>query len=145
MKYYPSSCPSVRTLYVPPVVGKHGEAFRRSSPCDLPPLAPAPPRPCGGCTRKSPPCRDSKRTRLFVPLHLVGSADCYCISPRSFYVSLGMVHFTLLQKHFGTILQNIFITKIAALAWDRPRQGHLWNMKNYQLRRPAQPVPAALF
>ena len=132
-------------MYGPPFVGKHRDTFRRSSLCDLPPLAPSPPSPGGERIRKIPLCRDSKRLRLFVPRHLVSSADCYWVFPRSFYVSLCMVRFTLLQKHLETIPPNILITNIVALSWDRPRRGHLRNMTTYQLRRPAQPVPATHF
>ena len=126
-------------------LGKHGDAFRRSSPCDLPPLVPAPPRPRGGSTRKSPTCRDSKKLRLLAPRHIVRSADCYWVFHRSFYVSLGMARFTLLRKHLRTIPPNIFITNIAASAWDKPQHRHLWYMRTHQLRRPTQPVPAAPF
>ena len=65
----------VRTLYVPTFVGKHGDAFRRSSSCDLPPHEPATTRPHRGRIWKIPPCRDHKRLRSSVPRHLVGLAD----------------------------------------------------------------------
>ena len=62
-------CLYVQTTYRLPVLENHGDAFRRSSLCDLPTIAPAPPRPRGGRIRKSPPCWDSKRLRLFIPRH----------------------------------------------------------------------------
>ena len=42
-----------RTDRGPPVVGKHGEAFRRSSPCDLPPTATPLRGPMKGTTRRA--------------------------------------------------------------------------------------------
>ena len=95
--------PYVQTTYVLPLVGKHGDAFQSSSPCDLPPHAPAPLRPCRGQTQKSAHFRDSKRLRYSVPRHLVGSADYHRFFPQIFYVGLGMVRYVLLLKHLGTI------------------------------------------
>ena len=53
-----------------------------------------------------------------------------------------MVRFTFLQKHLGMIPPSILLTVIAALAWDRQRQGHLKQTTIHQLRRSAQSVPA---
>ena len=61
---------------------------------------------------------------------------------RSFYVNLGMVRYRLLQKYLRTLPPIVLIANIAALAWNQPRQGHLRHTTIYQLRRPAQPVPA---
>ena len=53
-----------------------------------------------------------------------------------------MVRFIYLQKHLGTIPPSFFLTDIAALAWDRPRRGHLRQMTLRQTWRSAQAVPA---
>ena len=66
-------------------------------------------------------------------------------SLRSFYVSLGMVRFTDLRKHLGTIPPSILLTAIAAAAWDRPRIGHLRQMTICHLQRSSQAVPATPF
>ena len=65
-----------RTYRGPPVVGKHGDAFWQSSPCDLPPTALAPLRPHGGRNRKSPPCWDNKRLGLYVLHNIVDLVGC---------------------------------------------------------------------
>ena len=122
-----------------------GDAFRRSSPCDLPPLTPASPRPCRRRIQKSPPFRDSKRIRSSVPLHLVGSADCHRVFPKSFYVGLGMVQYILLRKHLGAIPSIFFIPDNTVSEWNRPRLGHLQIPTIFQMRRPAQPVPFTPF
>ena len=135
----------VRTTYGPPFVGQHGDAFRRSSPCDLPPLEPDSPRPCRGSIQEIPPCRDSKRLRSFVPRHLVGSANCHQVSPQRFHIGLGMVRYLLLRKHLGTIPPIVFIPNKTASACNMPRRGHLRLPKICQLQRPAQSVPVSLF
>ena len=65
--------------------------------------------------------------------------------PRSFYVSLGMVRFTYLRKHLGTIPPSIHLTDIAASAWDQPRRGHLIQPTISHLWRSAQAVTATIF
>ena len=138
-------CPYVRTTYGPPVVGKHREAFLRSSLCGLPPLALASPRPRRGCTQKSPPFRDIKKIRSSVPHHLVGSDDCHRVYPQRLYLGLGMGQYVLLQKHLGKIPSIVFIPDNNSLAWNWPRRGHLRHLTIFQLRRTVQPVPASLF
>ena len=66
-------------------------------------------------------------------------------SIQSFYVRLGMVCFTYLGKHLGTIPPSILLTAIAAAAWDRPRIGHLRQMTICHLKRSSQAVPATTF
>ena len=90
-----NSRPYVRTTYGPPFAGKHGDAFRHSSLCDLPPHEPAPTRPCRGRIQKSPPCQDRKRLQSSVPRHLVGSADFHRVFPQKLLRRLmyGAIHF----------------------------------------------------
>ena len=66
-------------------------------------------------------------------------------SLRSFYVSFGMVRFTYLWKHLGTIPPSILLTNIAALEWDWQIKRHLRQTTICQLRRSAQVVPATHF
>ena len=80
--YLPSRRPYVHMSYRTPFVGKHGDAFQRSSPCGLTPHKPATLRPRRGKIRNIPPCRDRKRLQSSVPRHLVGSADCRSILPQ---------------------------------------------------------------
>ena len=135
----------VRTTYGPPFVGNHGDTFRRSSLCDLPPQAPAPKIPLRGKIKKIPRCQDSKQLRSSVPRHLFGSADCHRFFPQSFYVGLVMVQYFLLRKHLGTILPISPIPDDTYSAWNWPRRGHLRLPTIYQPRRPPKSVPVAPF
>ena len=120
--------------YGPPFVGNHGDAFRRSSLCDLPPLAPAYPSPRIGRIQNIPPFRESKRLGSSVPRHLVGSENFHQVFSQSFYVGLCMVRYILLRKHLGTI-SSICL---------HPRQ-HFLGMESAATRTPLTPdnIPAA--
>ena len=58
---------------------------------------------------------------------------------------IGIVRFIYLQKHLGTILPSLFLTDIAASAWDRPRRGHIRQTTIHQLWRSAQAAPDTTF
>ena len=135
--------PYVRTMYKPPLLGNHGDDFWRSSLCDLPPHAPAPPRLLEGRIQKSPTCRDRKWIRSPIPHHLVVSADCHQVFPQRFYVGLGMVQCVLLRKQLGTIPSISPIPDNTASACNWPRRGYLRLLKICQLQRPAKSVLVA--
>ena len=86
----------IRTLYRPPFVGKHGDAFQHTYLCGLPPHKPATTRPRRGRIWKIPPCQYHKRIRSFIPHHLVRSAHFHCIFPQNLLQILryGMIRHT---------------------------------------------------
>ena len=139
------NCNTTGPTYGPPFVGNQGDAFRRSSLYDIPPLAPAPPRPRRGHIQNIPPCWDKKRLQSSVPHHIAGSEDSHWVFRQSFYVGLVIVQYVLLRKHLGTIPSNIFIPDNTSSAWNRPQQGNLRHLTICQLRRLTQPVPALPF
>ena len=126
-------------------VGKHGEAFWRSSLCYLPPHRTATLRPCRGRIRKSPPCRYHMRLQSSVPLHLIRKAGCHRVFAKKILRGLSMVHLVLLCKHLRTIPSILIFPDATASVCNRPRWDHLQHTTTCHLPRPAQPYRAVPF
>ena len=92
--------------------------------------------------------------------HLVGTASGYDLpshsislgspivtgfSLKSFYIGLGMARCVLLHKHLGTTPYIVPIPENTALAWNKPRQGHLRPTTIFQLWITAKPDPVEPF
>ena len=75
----PQLVPYVLTTYGPHFVGKHRDAFQRSSLCDLPLHELATMRPRRGIIRNSLTCRDCERIQFPVPRHIAGSTGFHWV------------------------------------------------------------------
>ena len=100
----------------PTLVCSHGDAFRRSSPCNLPPH------------RKATPTAHLAETASGSD-HPSGTISSGSSAPRVFstnasYVGL-VVYYVLLRKRLPTIPSIILVPDNTALAWDHPRRVHL--------------------
>ena len=109
--------------------GKHGDAFRRSSMCNLPPHCMATPTPCIGRLREEPTLSGPQADPTICP---TPSHQEVCLPSGFLHKRLcrhSMVRYILLCKHLLAIPLMVLVPNNTASAWDRPRRGHLRSVK----------------
>ena len=114
---------------------EHGDAFRRSSPCNLLSHSTATPTPCRGRLQKIPPCWYHMRLQSPVPHHFVGRFGSQDFLHKRLIRRPSMVQCVLIRNHLMTIPPIILVPNNTTSTWDHPKWGHLQITKHYERKR----------